>query len=179
MKFLKNVELGRPDLNAYRDQQKMQVTVVLDNVRSGLNVGSVFRSADSFNAERIFLCGITSQPPERDILKSALGATESVAWNYYSSTREALEILKREGYRVYAVEQCEPCITLETLNAVQGAKYALVFGNEVKGVDENLIPLLDGCIEIPQSGTKHSLNISVCAGIVLWKFYETLTLKKA
>ena len=179
MKFLKNEELGRPELNDYRVQQKIPVTIVLDNVRSGLNVGSVFRSADSFNAEQIVLCGITSRPPERDILKSALGATESVSWTYFETTRQALEALKSDGYTIYAVEQCDPCISLESFVAKPHTKFALVFGNEVKGVDENLISLLDGCIEIPQSGTKHSLNISVCAGIVLWKFYEQLALKKA
>jgi len=179
MKFLKNEELGRPDLQDYRQQDKLKVTIVLDNVRSGLNVGSVFRSADSFNAEQIFLCGITAKPPERDILKSALGATESVRWKHFETTAEALESLKSDGYTIYAVEQSDPCISLESVEAVSGSKYALVFGNEVKGVDERLIPLLDNCIEIPQSGTKHSLNISVCAGIVLWKFYELLTLKKA
>ncbi len=179
MKFLKNEELGRPDLMGYHSQAKMPVTIVLDNVRSGLNVGSVFRSADSFNAEQIFLCGITSCPPERDILKSALGATESVRWKHFETTHQALEMLKAGGYTILAVEQCDPCITLESLVSADNTKYALVFGNEVKGVDDSLIPLLDGCIEIPQSGTKHSLNISVCAGIVLWKFYEQLALKKA
>jgi 23S rRNA (guanosine2251-2'-O)-methyltransferase len=179
MKFLKNEELGRPDLNDYINQQKIPVTIVLDNVRSGLNVGSVFRSADSFNAEQIFLCGITSRPPERDILKSALGATESVSWKHFENTSKALEALKSEGYIVYAVEQCDPCISLESLFVSPGKKFALVFGNEVKGVDDKLIPYLDGCIEIPQSGTKHSLNISVCAGVVLWKFYEQLGLKKS
>ena len=179
MKFLKNEELGRPDLMGYHNQVKMPVTIVLDNVRSGLNVGSVFRSADSFNAEQIFLCGITSRPPERDILKSALGATESVSWKHFETTHQALELLKSNGYTILAVEQCDPCITLETFVATHETKYALVFGNEVKGVDDSLIPHMDGCIEIPQSGTKHSLNISVCAGIVLWKFYEQLALNKA
>lgn len=179
MKFLKNDELGRPGLNEFRNQEKMPVTIVLDNVRSGLNVGSIFRTADSFNAGHIMLCGITSQPPERDILKSALGATESVSWKYYDTTESALRELKESGYKIYAVEQGNPSISLEVFNAFADEKYALVFGNEVKGVSESLIPLLDGCIEIPQSGIKHSLNISVCAGVVLWKFYEHLMLGKA
>ena len=179
MKFLKNDELGRPGLNEYREKQKMPVTLVLDNVRSGLNVGSVFRTADSFSAEQIYLCGITSKPPGRDILKSALGATESVSWKYYETTLQAVETLKDDGYLIYAVEQCIPCISLESYVYKQGSRIALIFGNEVKGVDENLIPYLDGCIEIPQSGIKHSLNISVCAGIVLWKFYELQVLKKS
>ena len=176
MKFLKNVELGRPDVDAYKSIAKMPVTIVLDNVRSGLNVGSVFRSADSFSAERIFLCGITSRPPERDILKSALGATESVEWKYFENTSSALDELKTEGYTILAVEQGIPNVQLQSLEATTATKFALVFGNEVKGVDERLIPWFNGCLEIPQSGTKHSLNISVCVGIVLWKFYERLML---
>ncbi|MDQ3049524.1 MAG: RNA methyltransferase [Bacteroidota bacterium] len=179
MKFLKNEELGRPGLQDFRNQKKMPVTIVLDNVRSGLNVGSIFRTADSFNAGKIFLCGITAQPPERDILKSALGATESVSWNYFDTTEQALREMKAAGYKIFAIEQGDPSTSLEVFKVVADEKYALVFGNEVKGVSETLIPLLDGCIEIPQSGIKHSLNISVCAGVVLWKFYEQLMLGKA
>ncbi len=178
MKFTKNEQLRRPGISDYLNQQKMAVTIVLDNVRSGLNVGSVFRSADSFNAEQIVLCGITSKPPERDILKSALGATESVQWSYTEKTESALHELKNNGYVIFAVEQGDPATSLEILELFSDKKYAFVFGNEVKGVDEQLIPLFDGCIEIPQSGTKHSLNIAVCAGVVLWKCYEQLMLKK-
>lgn len=178
MKFTKNEDLQRPAIPEYLKQEKMRIVIVLDNVRSGLNVGSVFRSADSFSAEKIILCGITSKPPERDILKSALGATESVEWEYAATTDTALRELKKEGYEIFAVEQSDSAISLEDLKLSSEKKYALVFGNEVKGVDENLIPLLNGCIEIPQSGTKHSLNISVCAGVVLWKCYEELILKK-
>ena len=177
MKFIKNEALGRPDLKDYKEQKKMAVTLVLDNVRSGLNVGSVFRSCDSFMVERIFLCGITSVPPERDILKSALGATESVEWKYFGTTKEALELLQSEMYRIFAIEQSDSSTALHNFTTDSNSRYALVFGNEVKGVDPELIPVLHGCIEIPQSGTKHSLNISVCAGVVLWRFYEQLVLK--
>jgi len=177
MKFIKNQDLGRPALSDYLEQQKIPVTLILDNVRSGLNVGSVFRSADSFNIEQIFLCGITARPPEREILKSALGATESVSWKYFETTKEALVFLQEKHYLIYAVEQCDPCTHLDKFVVPAQKKLALVFGNEVKGVDERLIPFLNGCIEIPQSGTKHSLNISVCAGIVLWKIYEQMVLK--
>lgn len=156
----------------------MPVIVVLDNVRSGLNTGSVFRSADSFSVEQIYLCGITAQPPEREILKSALGATESVSWKYFEHTSNAIQELQSNGYMVYAIEQSNSAVSLEKFEVSFSSRYALVFGNEVKGVDSVLIPMLDGCIEIPQSGTKHSLNISVCAGIVLWKFYEDFILKR-
>lgn len=176
MKFLKNEELGRPLQDAYANLTKMPVVVILDNVRSGLNVGSVFRTSDSFLVEKLVLCGITSKPPERDILKSALGATESVAWQYFTTSAEAVEDLKSQGYLIYAIEQSDSSISLDHFQPVDGSKYALIFGNEVKGVDPALIPLLDGAIEVPQSGIKHSLNISVCAGVVLWSFYEKIVL---
>lgn len=178
MKFLKNNELGRPDKEIYSSTEKLPVTVILDNVRSGLNVGSVFRSADSFLIEKIILCGITAVPPNPDILKSALGATQTVEWEYYENTFDAVAALQSKNYFIYAIEQSDASITLEKLIVNPILRYALIFGNEVKGVDEKLIPLLNGCIEIPQSGTKHSLNISVCAGVVLWKFYEKLKLEK-
>ncbi len=178
MKFLKNEDLGRPKLNEYTNLLKMPVVVVLDNIRSGINVGSFFRTADSFLVEKIVLCGITAQPPERDILKSALGATESVDWEHYESNYKAVELLKEKGYNVYAIEQSDESISLERFETKENEKYALVFGNEVKGVDPLLIPLLDGTIEVPQSGIKHSLNVSVCGGVVLWSFYEKLLLKK-
>ena len=179
IQFLKNDQLGRPDLETYRRGEKMPVTVILDNVRSGLNTGSVFRTADSFMVEQIICCGITAQPPDRDVLKSALGATESVKWSYQVKTIDAIANLKKEGYKIFAIEQGDTSVSLEDICPEPGIRYALVFGHEVKGVDSQLIPLLDGCIEIPQSGIKHSLNVAVCAGIVLWKFYETIILKKA
>lgn len=178
MKFLRNEELNRPAAEDYLLSAKLPVTVVLDNVRSGLNVGSVFRSSDGFLVERIFLCGITAQPPDREILKTALGATETVPWKYFTNTGEALDELTGEGYQIIAVEQADKSESLEVAPIDCGRKYALVFGHEVKGVDEALVPLLHRAIEVPQSGTKHSLNIAVCAGIVLWKFYEALYLKR-
>jgi 23S rRNA (guanosine2251-2'-O)-methyltransferase len=177
MKFLKNEELGRPEKEQFSEIPKLKVTIVLDNVRSGLNTGSIFRSADSFLVERIVLCGITARPPEREILKTALGATETVPWTYESETRMALKKLRENGYFIYAVEQSDNSELLHAVNPAGEERYALVFGNEVKGVDPLLIPLIDSSIEVPQSGTKHSLNIAVCAGIVLWKFYERLCLK--
>jgi tRNA G18 (ribose-2'-O)-methylase SpoU len=177
-RFKKNAELNRPDADTFRNQEKMPVVVVLDNVRSGLNTGSVFRSADSFMAERIFLCGITASPPDKEVLKSALGATETVVWKHYQNTRDAVLELKNEGYIIYAVEQAEGAMMLSELSLEANQKYAIIFGHEVKGVDDALIPLIDGCIEIPQSGTKHSLNVAVCAGVVLWKFYEKLQLNQ-
>ncbi len=177
MKFLKNDELGRPGNREFSKQVKLPVTVVLDNVRSGMNVGSVFRSADSFLVEKIILCGITAQPPEREILKTALGATETVAWEYIDETARAIKSLKDERYFIYAIEQSDQATFLQDMVPVPDKRYALVFGNEVRGVNDHLIPLLDGCIEIPQSGTKHSLNIAVAAGLVLWKFYDVLHLK--
>ncbi len=176
MKFIKGTELNRADLKDYKALTKMPVVIVLDNLRSGLNTGSVFRTADSFFAEKIFLCGITAQPPEREVLKSALGATEAVAWEYFKDTSEALRQLKISGYNIFAVEQSDSSIMLNDFVPQKGEKYALIFGNEVKGVDDQLIDLIDHCIEVPQSGTKHSLNVSVCAGVVLWRFYEKLIL---
>ncbi len=173
MKFLKNDELQRPAKDEYQGIEKIPVIIVLDNVRSGMNVGSIFRSSDSFLIDQILLCGITASPPDREVLKTALGATESVSWKHFDSTKEALSELKSNGYKLLAVEQCERSILLNDFIPEKSTKYALVFGNEVKGVDEKLIPFLDGCIEIPQSGTKHSLNISVCAGIVIWHFYNS------
>jgi 23S rRNA (guanosine2251-2'-O)-methyltransferase len=172
MKFLKNEELNRPDKADFIHQEKMRVTVVLDNVRSGMNIGSVFRTADSFLVERILLCGISACPPDREILKTALGATDSVSWTYFKSTAEALDQLKKERYRIYAVEQCAESIHPEQCDYNKEMPVALVFGHEVKGVDPALTSYFHQCIEIPQSGTKHSLNISVCAGIVIWEFYK-------
>lgn len=172
MKFLKGTDLNRPGSDDYDSLTKMPLVIVLDNVRSGLNVGSLFRSADSFLAQEILLCGITAQPPEREILKSALGATEVVKWRYFKDTREALLQLRADGYRIVAIEQSDVSIPLDKYEIRKGEKYAVIFGNEVKGVDEKLIELIDECIEIPQSGIKHSLNVSVCGGIVLWNFFE-------
>ena len=176
-RFKKNNELNRPDAQSFRNALKLPVVVVLDNVRSGLNTGSVFRSADSFMIQAVFLCGITAIPPDKEVMKLALGATETVEWKHFANTADAIRELKKEGFMIWAVEQAENAVMLSDLRPVEGQKYAVIFGHEVKGVDESLIPLIDNCVEVPQSGTKHSLNVSVCAGIVLWKFYESLHLK--
>lgn len=160
-------ELGRMSVDEFKQAGKNPVMVVLDNIRSMHNVGSVFRTADAFLAEGICLCGYTPQPPHRDIHKTALGATETVDWLYFPTTIEAVAALKQRGYRIYAVEQVEASISLEQFSVKE--KIAVVFGNEVEGVDAEVIALCDGCIEIPQFGMKHSLNISVAAGIVLWE----------
>lgn len=169
MRKLNMEELGRKSINEFKSAIKKPIIVVLDNVRSMHNVGSVFRTADGFLIEAIFLCGITPQPPHREIHKTALGATESVDWMYFSNTMEAVIQLKQNGYIVYAVEQTEGSISLEQFSTDKENKIAVVFGNEVEGVGNDVLQLTDGCIEIPQQGMKHSLNISIAAGIVLWE----------
>ena len=139
-----------------------------------MNVGSIFRTSDAFLVERIYLCGITACPPNREITKTAIGATESVDWEYSHTTVEALELLKKDGYVLLGIEQTDASILLHNYTVASDQKYALVFGNEVDGVDSTLLPMLDACIELPQEGTKHSLNVSVCAGIVIYSFYEKL-----
>jgi 23S rRNA (guanosine2251-2'-O)-methyltransferase len=161
-------ELGRMSVDEFKRAGKNPVMVVLDNIRSMHNVGSVFRTADAFLAEGICLCGYTPQPPHRDIHKTALGATETVDWMYFPTTAGAIKELKQRGYKVYAIEQVEQSISLEQFKYTD-QKTAIVFGNEVEGVAEEVIKLCDGYIEIPQLGMKHSLNISVAAGIVLWE----------
>ncbi|MDR0545007.1 MAG: RNA methyltransferase [Odoribacteraceae bacterium] len=165
---LRNEELGRLSVEAYRGARKLPVVVVLDNVRSQHNVGAVFRTADAFRVEKIFLCGITATPPHREIYKTALGAEESVAWEYVAETGAAARRLKEEGYAVVAAEQVEGSAALEEWRLESGRRYAFVFGNEVRGVSEEVVALADYCLEVPQFGTKHSLNLSVTAGIVLW-----------
>ena len=177
MRKTKNEELERLSIGEYKKASKLPVIVVLDNVRSTHNVGSVFRTADAFRIERIILCGITATPPQRDIYKTALGATESVDWVYRESTAVAVGELKGEGYRVIAVEQADESICLEDFMPDPSGRLALIFGHEVAGVQEEVMALVDGCIEIPQAGTKHSLNISVTAGIVLWEIYGKLSKK--
>ena len=152
--------------------EKMAVTVVLDNVRSAQNVGAFFRTGDAFAVEKVLLCGITATPPSRDIHKSSLGAEFTVAWEYYNATTEAVTALKEQGYTVLAIEQVEGAAMLDKLEIDTTKKYALVFGNEVLGVDQAVVDICDGAIEIPQVGTKHSINVSVCGGVVLWKFFE-------
>ena len=172
-------ELGRKSVDQFKEATKTPVVVVLDNIRSMHNVGSVFRTADAFLMEAICLCGYTPQPPHRDIHKTALGATETVDWFYFEKTTTAVEQLKAKGYTIFAAEQTATSISLENLDSTHYEKIVVVFGNEVEGVQNDVLNLCDGCIEIPQVGTKHSLNISVAAGIVLWKLFEAKLKAKA
>ncbi len=164
-------DLNRASLDDYRRRAKLPLTVVLDNVRSLNNIGSVFRTSDAFLVDRIMLCGITATPPSRDIHKTALGAEMTVPWSYCASTVGCIAQLRAEGYAVYAVEQVEGAVMLDEFRAVPGVKYALVFGNEVDGVGQEAVDRCDGAVEIPQAGTKHSVNVSVSGGVVLWSFF--------
>jgi tRNA G18 (ribose-2'-O)-methylase SpoU len=171
-----NEELGRISIDEFKQTDKAPIVVVLDNVRSLNNIGSVFRTGDGFCIEAVYLCGITATPPNKDIHKTALGATESVHWKYFEHTSDAVEMLKEANYSVFAIEQVEGSISLEQFVPNRNEKYALVFGHEVKGVSQKVVNLCHGSIEIPQFGTKHSFNISVSAGIVLWDFFRKLRL---
>jgi tRNA G18 (ribose-2'-O)-methylase SpoU len=168
MKKLKTNELNRLSTSQFKEAEKNPVVVVLDNIRSLNNVGSVFRTADAFRLERIYLCGITAQPPHRDIHKTALGATDAVDWKYQKNGKEAITALKSLGYKILVLEQTDQSIPLTSFQPSAKDKYALIFGNEVKGVDNELLRMADTCIEIPQFGTKHSFNVTVSAGIVIW-----------
>ncbi len=161
-------ELGRLRPEAFKEAPKQPVVLVLDNIRSALNVGSAFRTADAFAITRVVLTGITARPPHREILKTAIGATESVDWTYFEDTVAAIEALRREGYVIWAVEQAEGSTDLRTFQREPDQKVALIFGNEVTGVTDAAMEWIDGAIEVPQFGTKHSLNVSVCVGVVLW-----------
>jgi len=172
MRKITNEELGRPTPGQFAAMAKMPVAVVLDNVRSAQNVGAFFRTGDAFAVERIFLCGITAAPPSRDIHKTALGAECTVPWSYCASTAECVGALREAGYRILAVEQVEGAAMLDAFLPEPDAKYALVFGNEVDGVAQAVVDLCDGAIEIPQAGTKHSINVSVSGGVVLWRFFS-------
>ena len=174
MRKLKLDELNRASVSEFKAQEKLPVVVVLDNVRSMHNVGSIFRTCDGFAVEKIYLCGITSQPPHREIEKTALGATQSINWTYYAAPLLAVQELRKEGYAIIAIEQAENSIMLNEFKAEAGKKYALIFGNEVNGVSDEVMQSIDACIEIPQFGTKHSFNIVVSAGIVLWDFFNKL-----
>ena len=168
------LELHRVGVEEYKKVEKMPVTVVLDNVRSEMNVGSVFRTADAFLIERICLCGITPQPPKSEIHKTALGAEDSVTWEYFPTTLAAIEQLKSDGYSIYSIEQVHDSVSLDQLTVKPGQKIAIVLGNEVKGVSQEVVDASDLCIEIPQHGTKHSLNISCCAAIVMWHLFSSI-----
>lgn len=168
MRKLKVTEMGRMSLTEFKDSEKQPIVVVLDHVRSLYNVGSVFRSSDAFLIEGVLLCGITAQPPHPEIHKTALGAEESVDWKYFERTEDAVNWLRERDYTILAIEQCEGSTMLQNFQRKPDRKYAIVLGNEVKGVQQQIVDLCDGCLEIPQFGTKHSLNVSVAAGIVLW-----------
>lgn len=191
MRKLRTIEMNRLSIEEFKEADKLPLTVVLDDVRSLYNVGSVFRSADAFRVEAIYLCGITATPPNAEIHKTALGGEDSVAWRYFAHTEEAVEELHRRGVFVYSVEQVEGSTKLQDLapllpavsreegeNSPAGdSHYALILGNEVKGVKQTVVDMSDGCLEIPQFGTKHSLNVSVTAGIVIWEFARRLLLR--
>ena len=172
MRKLSLKELNRVTPEAFKQQAKTPFVLVLDNVRSALNVGSAFRTADSFALEKIYLCGITAQPPHREILKTAIGATDSVDWEYFENTNLAINELRKNGFQIIAVEQAEESTFLQEYDFKKSEKIALVFGNEVTGITDEVMDQIDECIEVPQYGTKHSLNISVCVGVVVWELFR-------
>ena len=174
-----NEELNRKTIEEFKQAGKYPVMVVLDNVRSLNNIGSVFRTCDAFLVEGIYLCGITATPPHREISKTALGATESVYWHYFETTRAATDVLRNHGYQLVAIEQTVHSQALHSFTIEPGNKYALIFGHEIRGVDQDIVDLCDSAIEIPQHGTKHSINIAVSAGIVLWEFFRYYQQQKA
>lgn len=176
MRKLENNELERKSIEDFKTAAKTPIIIILDDIRSLHNIGSVFRTADAFLIEKIYLCGITATPPNKEIHKTALGATETVDWEHHKSVLEVIENVKKEGITVFAVEQVENSISLQDFETKGGKKYALVFGNEVYGVSQEAVALCNGCIEIPQLGTKHSLNISVSAGIVVWDLFKKLVM---
>lgn len=172
MRKLSLKELNRISVEDFKTQEKAPFVVVLDNVRSALNVGSAFRTSDAFALKGIYLCGITATPPHKEILKTAIGADEAVEWFYFNQSIQAVQTLKSEGYHIIGIEQTDKSISLSDFQITPSQKYAIVFGNEVKGISDDLLPYLDECIEIPQFGTKHSLNISVCVGIIIWEVFK-------
>ncbi len=174
MRKLRNSELNRLTVAEYKNTKKTPLIVVLDNIRSCNNIGSVFRTSDAFLVQKIYLCGITATPPNKDIHKTALDAEKSVEWKYEERTEDAVRELKEQGFKVYAIEQVENSIMLPDFTPSPSEKVAVIFGNEVKGVQQKVVSLCDGSIEIPQFGTKHSFNISVSAGIVLWDLFQKI-----
>ena len=174
MRKLKNNELNRLNLEEFKNSQKTLLVIVLDNVRSAHNVGSVFRTSDAFLVEKICLCGITPTPPHKEIRKTALGASESVNWQHYANIMDCIQELKASGHHIISIEQADKAVMLHDFNPKKDMKYALVFGNEVKGVEQAIVSESDTVIEIPQYGTKHSLNISVSSGVVIWDFFQKL-----
>lgn len=186
MRKLRTIEMNRLTVEQFKEAEKLPLIVVLDDVRSLYNVGSVFRSCDAFRVEAVYLCGITATPPNAEIHKTALGGEDSVDWEYFATTEEAVEKLKQKGYFVYSIEQVEGSTKLQNLSEAHSSLFAnhssplkgygVIFGNEVKGVKQDVVDMSDGCLEIPQFGTKHSLNVSVTAGIVVWEFAKLLKL---
>lgn len=172
MEKIKNEELGRISVEDFLITEKIPVVIVLDNVRSAINVGSVFRTADAFRISKLYLCGITPTPPHRDIFKSALGATETVQWEYANTTIKIINQLKQDGFYVVAIEQTNTSFQLQQFVTSDNKKVAIVFGHEMEGVNQEVINVCDAVVEIPQQGTKHSLNIAVCAGIVSWELFK-------
>lgn len=175
MEKLQLDQLGRMDIATYKACPKLPMVVILDNIRSQQNVGSIFRTADAYRVGKLVLCGITAQPPHREIHRTALGATESVEWEYIEDPCNAISRLKTQGYRVMGIEQTKESIPLTRFQVPPGQALAVVFGNEVNGISDEVLPLLDGALELPQYGTKHSLNVSVCAGIVIWALFEQMS----
>jgi len=174
MRKLKNAELNRISVDEFKETEKTPLVVVLDNIRSLNNIGSVFRTSDAFLVEKIVLCGITAKPPHKDIHKTALGATESVDWEYTNETLDAISKLKEDDYTILSIEQTENAVMLQDFQCEKNKKYAIVLGNEVKGVQQEIVNNSDYAIEIPQFGTKHSLNISVSTGVVIWEMFRKM-----
>lgn len=170
MKKLRTIEMQRLSVDEFKQAEKLPLVVVLDDVRSMHNVGSVLRTGDAFRIEAVYLCGITSTPPNAEIHKTALGAEDSVEWKYFANAEEAVKSLKADGYEVYSVEQAHGSTMLQDFTPIYKKRYAVILGNEVKGVHQEVIDASDGCLEIPQFGTKHSMNVSVTAGIIIWHF---------
>lgn len=177
MRKIRTIEMQRLSIEEFKEADKLPLIVVLDDVRSMYNVGSVFRTCDAFRVEAVYLCGISCTPPATEIHKTALGAEDSVNWKYFKTALEAVDELKKEGYQILSVEQVEHSTKLQTFIPQEGQRYAVILGNEVKGVHQEVVDASDGCLEIPQLGTKHSMNVSVTAGIIIYKFAETLMLR--
>ena len=178
MRKVRTIELQRLTIEEFREADKLPLIVVLDDVRSMYNIGSVFRTCDTFRVEALYLCGICQTPPSTEIHKTALGAEDSVSWKYFKTTLEAVAELKKEGYQILSIEQVEHSTKLQIFIPQEGQRYAVILGNEVKGVHQEVVDISDGCLEIPQLGTKHSMNVSVTAGIIIYKFAETLILRR-
>ena len=178
MRKVRTIEMQRLTIEEFREADKLPLIVVLDDVRSMYNIGSVFRTCDTFRVEALYLCGICQTPPSTEIHKTALGAEDSVSWKYFKTTLEAVAELKKEGYQILSIEQVEHSTKLQTFVPQKGQRYAVILGNEVKGVHQEVVDISDGCLEIPQLGTKHSMNVSVTAGIIIYKFAETLILQR-